>query len=795
MASSVAQAELRREKAWTLACFLVFLGSFCIVFRPIRLIAEEKFVDVFFVYRYEKAFGPGERQKDSLKDQLLQRLTKDKVAVEANVTFPTTTELKVRVPLQTREEAGDSDTKIQKILDEMVKENGKRIESQSDLSGFPDRELYRLGRIGFYRPKVHLKLGLDLQGGVHLVLKARTQNVEFEYKLADNAVDLIAALDAADKADGAAKPASAPTTSAAPATPAEKPAAATTAPATPAAPPEKPAAGATKPAAPAAPAEKPAAPSEKKPATTPDGGQPIRMAQLPDKPPPAGDATGEEDAPANAGKEETVSPEEAKLLSDEDLRQRVVDRMALLVARIKQDYGDQVGDPYGEVVGSNIAIVRTFVADPGSVKGKAAAEGHARILLLELQKVFPKATAKFAEPQVIDVPADAMQQVRDVVMKRIDRLGVSEAEVHTQGTDRVAVELPGVKDPDEAVRLIGTTARLEFRKVPSRYEPETTSEGAGKATHFRLKGSNEVVPTTLVYYEAPEFEGDKNILVGADLKANSANVGFDQQAQSCVNLALRPKGAKKFDRFAQDNFKEYLAIYLDRQVISAPVMNSRHFSGAVQISGGFKTVEEANELKILLNAGALPVPMDVVEQRTVSATLGADAVRQASRAGLVGVILVVLLMALVYRVPGVLADIALVGYGVFVLCGLVMFHATLTLPGILGFLLSLGMAVDANVIIFERLKEEMRQSATRPIAGCIRQAYERALTAIVDGNVTTVIAGVVLFLFGTGPIRGFAVTLLIGVVCHLFTALVVTRRFQNLLAGSRFGQNRKLYHC
>ena len=769
--TSAHEASLRREKLYTGLILVLVILAFCAVFKPIRLVRESQFADCYFNYRYDKPIGPGDRAKEQIRGDLEKRLLEKDLAPDSHITFPTTTEIKIRVPLQSKTEAAEVDSKLQELLGEVVpKSYGKIAGSTVDTSNFGDDPIATFAGLGLYQPKLHLKLGLDLQGGVHLVLKARTQNVEFEYRLADNASDLVAALDAADAAAAEAIPAEA--------APAE----------------------AAKPAADAAPAEAVKPPAEATPAetteTAPDGGRPVRMAQADpetDEAPAGDDETVTEDELTPAQEVET-SPEEAKLLSDEQLRERVVDRMNKFTTRLRSAYGPRIGEVYGEVVSSNIAVFRTFV-DAGDADAASSRDGHAKILLSELHKIFPGAKPKFDKPLELEIPKDAMRQVKDVITRRIDRLGVSESEVRTQGTDRVVVELPGIKDPDLAVKLIGTTARLEFRKVPSRYRPETSTVGTKEETNFVLRSNNEPVPTTLVYYEAPEFEGNRNIMVGSDLKANSATVSFDQQGQPAVNLSLKTDASRRFDRFAQENFKEFLAIYLDRQVISAPEMRARHFGGQIQISGGYETVQEATNLKILLNAGALPVPVDVVEQRTVSATLGADSVRQSSRAGAFGLLLILVTMALLYRVPGILANLALVCYMLFMLACLVSVDATLTLPGILGIILSVGMAVDANVIVFERLKEELRMSGNRSIPSCITQSYERAYAAIVDGNITTLLIAAVLFVMGTGPIRGFAVTLSIGIVCSMFTALIVTRRFQNLFAASQTGANRKLYRC
>ena len=269
----------------------------------------------------------------------------------------------------------------------------------------------------------------------------------------------------------------------------------------------------------------------------------------------------------------------------------------------------------------------------------------------------------------------------------------------------------------------------------------------------------------------------------------SSDLSFTKGTEPAVNLTLTSEGAKRFDAFARDNLNKYLAVYLDGEVISAPQMHATQFNGQVQISGGFQTLDEANALKILLNAGSLPVPVDVVEQRTVSATLGADAIRQSAIAGAIGTLLIITIMVVLFRVSGILANVALVLYCILTLAALQLVGATLTMPGILGLLLSVGMAVDANVIVFERLKEEVREYPTRPLAANLRHAYDRSWPAILDGNVTAMMMAIVLYALGTGAIRGFAVTLALGIFCHLFTALVVTRKLQTWLAASHLADH------
>lgn len=776
MASNAARAEFKRDRLALIAILVLFLIAFGVVFKPVRRVSDDELVPVYYTYRFETGFGERSRVRQQLKAEIQDAFTAHDVPADTTVSFVSTTELKFKVNVFDDSKVAEYGQSTRKLVDDVMgTKYGKVVSEKTDASGFPEQPLAKIGAFGIYKPKPHVRLGLDLQGGVHLVLKARTQNVQFEYQLADNATDLIAALDKADKE----QPLSVTGQSAAADQPAEgdKPAAGN-----PPAEAEKPA-EADKPAAgdPPAEAEKP---GDAKPETQPDGGEPIRMAQ-------ADDGTTGDEAPAEeeAPEEIETSQADAALLADEGLMERVEDRLDGIVANLKREYGERIGDVYAEIVSSNTVILHTYVEPgPGS---QDLMGGHQRMIQEELKKVFP-ATKAVSAPDLVDIDVKkAMGDVRRIVEERINGLGVAEAEVREQGMDRVVVELPGIKDPDEAVKILGTTARMEFRKVPEQYEVRNEQIGGRSQVSFALDG--KTVPDELVYHQAPEFGQSKNIMVGADLAKGSVQVTYDQEGQPAISLGLNKEASRRFDQFASENKDKWLAIYLDRKAIDARVLKESRYGGQVLLTGGFPTAKDATNLKILLDAGALPVPVDVVEQRTVSATLGADSVRQSSRAALWGLLLILVLMVALYRLPGLLADLALMGYCLLVMAALVGFQAALTLPGILGLVLSIGMAVDANVIVFERLKEEMRENDAPMLGAFIKRAYERAWTAILDGNVTTLIIAVILFWKGTGPIRGFAVTLSIGILCSMFTALVVTRKFQSLTTHAPFGNNRALY--
>ena len=772
MAANAARAERRRDQIHLIAILIVFLIAFSTVFKPIRKLSGDEFVPVYYTYRFDQGFGERSRVRQQIKADLQNGYTDHEIPADTTISFVSTTELKFKVLVADETKVGEYQKGLTKLVGDVLdKKYGTSKEVPVDASAFPDKPLAQVGAFGIYVPKPHVKLGLDLQGGVHLVLKARTQNVEVEYQLATSGKDLIAALDKAEKAmpldvGGEVIKDEAPAADAS----AEQPAADASA--------EQPA------EQPAADAEKPAEDEAAKPETQPDGGEPVRMAQADDQ------SASDDEADLEEVVETEMNPEDASTFADEAVMERVENRLDGIVAELKREYGDRIGDVYSEVVSSNMVVFHTYVEPgPGS---QEIMGGQARMVQSALKKYFPEAK-QVGEPNLNDIDVQkAMDDVRRIVEERINGLGVAEATVRSQGMDRVVVELPGIKDPDEAVKILGTTARMEFRKVSEQYEVQNDMVGGRSEVTFTLDG--KTVPDELVYHQAPEFGQSQNIMVGGDLQKGSVSVTYDQQGQPAISLGLNKEATRRFDQFASENKDKWLAIYLDRKAIDARVLKESRYGGQVLLTGGFPTMKDATNLKILLDAGALPVPVDVVEQRTVSATLGADSVRQSSRAALWGLLLILLLMAALYRLPGILSDVALVGYCLLVMAALVAFDAALTLPGILGLVLSIGMAVDANVIVFERLKEELRESDTRPLPMAIKNSYDRAFTAILDGNVTTLIIAVILFWKGTGPIRGFAVTLSIGILCSMFTALVVTRKFQNLSAHSEFGQNRALYH-
>lgn len=377
------------------------------------------------------------------------------------------------------------------------------------------------------------------------------------------------------------------------------------------------------------------------------------------------------------------------------------------------------------------------------------------------------------KPREIVMGRDELSQIIRIIEDRVNRLGLSEAVVQRQEPDKIIVELPGTQNPEEVLEVLRTTAVLEFRHVPKKYE--VTQEIGEREPLFTDREGNEVDPERVVRESPLVVRGDQ-------LKPNSSHVDYEQGSNlPVVTFEFKREGADKFWRFTRTHVGHHLAIVLDGKIISAPVVEQA-IRGRGIIRGNF-TVQEATNLSILLNAGALPVPLDVAAQQTVSASLGKDSLMASLYAGLLGMALVLAFMVLYYRLPGLLADVALVIYCILLLAVLKLFGATLTLPGIAGIILSVGMAVDANIIIFERLKEELR--AEKTLKSAIEAGFNRAWTAILDSNVCSILTALVMMGFGTAAVKGFAITLLIGVACSMFTAVTVTRLFMNITAGTR----------
>ena len=329
---------------------------------------------------------------------------------------------------------------------------------------------------------------------------------------------------------------------------------------------------------------------------------------------------------------------------------------------------------------------------------------------------------------------EAMNRLIEVLNRRINGIGVAESSIQKAGDNRVIIELPGLQNTEDAINLIGKTALMEFKIMN---EDGTLGE---------------------------------TLLTGSALK--KADVSYDNLGRPQISFEMTAEGAQEFAKITRENIGRQLAITLDGVVQTAPKINTEIPSGNGAITGNY-SVEEAKGTAALLNAGALPIKAEIVETRTVGATLGDESIAQSKNAGILAIILIWVFMLIFYRLPGIIADLVIILFGFITFACLNFIDATLTLPGIAGFILSLGMAVDANVIIFERIKEELRFGNT--IKNSIESGFNKGFVAIFDSNLTTLIITAILFVFGTGPIKGFAVTLAIGTLASMFTAITATK--------------------
>ena len=382
--------------------------------------------------------------------------------------------------------------------------------------------------------------------------------------------------------------------------------------------------------------------------------------------------------------------------------------------------------PWGLIVSVALVVISLVVIMPVKQKIRLGLDlqGGSHILL------------ECVDTPEAPVDSDAVKRVVEIIRNRIDQLGVAEPVIARQGERRVLVQLPGVTDPQRAVEVIGRTALLEFKD-----------------------------------------ENVNTLLTGAHLK--NAQVQYDRFGRPVVAISFDEEGAKLFAQATTLNVGKSIGIYLDDNLISNPVVQEPIMGGEAQITGRF-TLEEAQNLAILLRAGALPVKVEVIENRSVEPSLGQDSITYGLRAAVVGALLVVVFMIIFYGWLGVLADLALASFAIFFLALFIGLRATLTLPGIAGFIVTVGMAVDANVLIFERIKEEYRAGKTWRAS--IEAGFNKAFRTILDSNVTTLIAAVMMFYLGSGPVRGLGVTLTLGIICSMFTGIWVTRALIDFFA-------------
>jgi preprotein translocase subunit SecD len=372
-----------------------------------------------------------------------------------------------------------------------------------------------------------------------------------------------------------------------------------------------------------------------------------------------------------------------------------------------------------------------------------------------------------ARNQIMKLASD---QALETIRNRVDQFGVSEPDIRPQPNYRILIQLPGIKDPSRAKELIGKTALLEFKLVDEENSVEEALKG-------NVPPGSEILQQSVLdrksgqKKQAPFLLKKRTLITGEYI--TDARVAIDSQyGEPYVSLSFDNRGARIFERITGDNVGKRLAIILDGNVYSAPVIRDKIGGGKAQITGSF-AMDEAKDLAIVLRAGALPAPVKVLEERTVGPSLGKDSVDQGFKSMVIGGIIVLLMVVFYYRLSGLIADLALLLNIPFIMASLAAFGATLTLPGFAGIILTIGMSVDANVLIYERIKEEMRLG--KPVRAAMEAGFARAWITILDSNVTTLIAALVLMQFGTGPVRGFGITLTIGLISNIYTAVFVTR--------------------
>ncbi len=380
-------------------------------------------------------------------------------------------------------------------------------------------------------------------------------------------------------------------------------------------------------------------------------------------------------------------------------------------------------------------------------------------------------TVRYTEEALNIMKRQAVTQSLEIVRKRIDELGTKEPQIQQQGSDRIVIQLPGVQDPSEIKALMGKTAKLTFHLVDESTNVIMARQGKIPADSVLMDG-DETGPIVL----------KRAVVVGGE-SLEDAKGSYDEQGRPAVSFAFKAQGAKKFANATRENVGRRLAIVLDGKVISAPTINTPITGGQGIITGNF-TVASANDLALLLRSGALPAPLIVQEERVVGPGLGEDSIRAGTTACLLGLLFVFVFMIVVYGGYGIFADIALLTNGILLLALLSIFDATLTLPGLAGIALTIAMAVDSNILVFERMKEEIQKGVSHPME-ILNRGFEGAFSAILDGQLTTFFAALFLFWLGSGPVRGFGITLGLGLATTMFTALLVTRMLMTIWIAVR----------
>ena len=448
-----------------------------------------------------------------------------------------------------------------------------------------------------------------------------------------------------------------------------------------------------------------------------------------------------------------------------DIRSSLIKKRKELGAIRRVDIsGDKLQIQIGNPESVNLAIIEIEKFNSSSELFSSRWSGSVTRDVLEISSTDNVVTISFSEEQKKALEKQVIDQSLEIIRRRVDETGTREPTIQRQGRKRVLVQVPGLGSSEELIALLGKTAKLTFNEVvamdtnsnfPTRLDETVVGSEQDKELFFLLK-------------KRPVVSGEN---------LTNAQPSFDENGLPAVSFNFNPSAALKFGNYTKENIGSPFAIVLDDVVISAPTIRSHIPGGSGIITGNF-SVEESNRLAILLRSGALPAEIEVLELRTIGPELGRDSINAGKLAAVVGGVLVLVFMWLSYGLFGIFANIALILNIILVMALLSILSATLTLPGIAGIVLTIGMAVDANVLVFERIKEEIKRNSS--VYNSIKTGYEKALSSIVDANVTTMIAAVILFFFGSGPIKGFSVTLGLGIITSVFTALLITRLFIDL---------------
>ena len=448
-----------------------------------------------------------------------------------------------------------------------------------------------------------------------------------------------------------------------------------------------------------------------------------------------------------------------------DIRSSLIKKRKELGAIRRVDIsGDKLQIQIGNPESVNLAIIEIEKFNSSSELFSSRWSGSVTRDVLEISSTDNVVTISFSEEQKKALEKQVIDQSLEIIRRRVDETGTREPTIQRQGRKRVLVQVPGLGSSEELIALLGKTAKLTFNEVVAM---DTNSNFPTKLDET-VVGSEQDKELFFLLKKRPVVSGEN---------LTNAQPSFDENGLPAVSFNFNPSAALKFGNYTKENIGSPFAIVLDDVVISAPTIRSHIPGGSGIITGNF-SVEESNRLAILLRSGALPAEIEVLELRTIGPELGRDSINAGKLAAVIGGVLVLVFMWLSYGLFGIFANIALILNIILVMALLSILGATLTLPGIAGIVLTIGMAVDANVLVFERIKEEIKRNSS--VYNSIKTGYEKALSSIVDANVTTMIAAVILFFFGSGPIKGFSVTLGLGIITSVFTALLITRLFIDL---------------